>query len=100
MCRSLSPQGKPTVKSKPSKPLQHSTSTLLFRDDPLGATVADIKRRRLLKGAGALLAGAATPFMFTGEAWALTEALPITVAGAKQGGTLTAVIHPEPPTLA
>ncbi len=86
--------------SKRPKPLPPSTSTLLFRDDPLGAAVADLKRRRLLKGAGALLAGAATPFMFTGEAWALTEPLPNTLQGAKRGGTLTAVIHPEPPTLA
>jgi peptide/nickel transport system substrate-binding protein len=86
-----------TFKSKQQPP---STSTLLFRDDPLGAAVADLKRRKLLKGAGALLAGAATPFMFTGEAWATTETTPITLNGAKRGGTLTAVIHPEPPTLA
>jgi len=59
-----------------------------------------LKRRRLLKGAGALLAGAATPFAFTGHAWATTETTPITPDGAKRGGTLTAVLHPEPPTLA
>jgi len=84
-------------KSKPQPP---SNSPLLFRDDPLGAAVADLKRRRLLKGAGALLAGAATPFAFTGHAWATTETTPITPDGAKRGGTLTAVLHPEPPTLA
>ncbi|WP_238313229.1 ABC transporter substrate-binding protein [Methylobacterium crusticola] len=57
-------------------------------------------RRELFGLGGALLAGGALGSLFPREAHALTEAPVPAVENARAGGTLDAVVHPEPPTLA
>ncbi len=59
-----------------------------------------IDRRELFGLGGAWLAGGVAGSLFSREALALTEAPPVTLDGARRGGTLDAVVHPEPPTLA
>lgn len=59
-----------------------------------------IDRRELFGLGGAWLAGGVAGSLFSREALALTQAPPVTLDGARRGGTLDAVVHPEPPTLA
>ncbi|XAH24361.1 ABC transporter substrate-binding protein [Xylophilus sp. GW821-FHT01B05] len=56
---------------------------------------SEVSRRHLLALTGMLIGGT-----WPGHAQAATGSLPDTVEGAVRGGTLSAVIHPEPPSLA
>lgn len=57
---------------------------------------AELQRRHLLGLTAAMLLGG----LAAGDALALTQALPDTEQGAQRGGSVAALVHPEPPTLA
>lgn len=75
-----------------------STQPPLSPDDQ--EILADLQRRRFFGLTGALLASGLYAGLHANPVNALTKALPNTVEGAKRGGTLEALVHPEPPTLA
>lgn len=60
----------------------------------------ELNRRKFLGISGAILASGVFGGIWPSESAAETGSLPNTVAGAARGGTLEAVVHPEPPTLA
>ncbi len=61
---------------------------------------AGVHRRRLLGLTGALLGGGLLDGLWVEDAQAVIGSAPNTEQGAVRGGTLEAVVHPEPPTLA
>ena len=68
--------------------------------DKAFSPTSELQRRHLFGLTGALLASGLLGGLYSGEASALSQALPNTEQGAQRGGTLEAVVHPEPPTLA
>lgn len=68
--------------------------------DPEREAFLAIQRRELFGWGGALLAGGLFGGLHAPPAHALAAPLPDTEDGARPGGTLEALIHPEPPTLA
>ena len=72
---------------------RHDSSSTRSGDTPL-------PRRTVFHLAAALAASAGVPALWSGPAHALDKALPLGTEGAQRGGSVNAVVHPEPPTLA
>ena len=72
---------------------RHDSSSTRTGDTPL-------PRRTVFHLAAALAASAGVPALWSGPAHALDKALPLGTEGAQRGGSVNAVVHPEPPTLA